>query len=631
MWGDWEHMKQGYEDKVNDPWDWVTHFENAVARYTGAKHAIACDSNTNAIKLCFEYLKTQTNFSNESIKIPSQTYCSVPNAILNSGHKLTLQNREWYKHYKLGSSPIYDCAVSFYEGMYSKLNKNDKNSEDIFAILSFHHRKILNIGTGGMILTDDSAFNEWARPMIYDGRRKYFKYDTDVIQCIGWHMYMTPEQAKKGLEIFHSDRIDSTNDDKTGSYLDYTDLRRQPIYDSAERDVHYPMNMNGDLVLNNLKIESTDNKIYNYLFDLQNRLKLEKEFDQRKWIQTLNNVDFHSLPESMNYVVYDDVEFFGIFEGNKIVDFLIEYFDSRGLVHKLKFYGNHPDVKHSDPRFDYTFMPFFLGDTCHLSRIIEPKNISFKKHFIHLSSHPKIHRINTHVFLHENNLLEKSHWSWNPNGWELPVNGLGKKYPFLLEKKALSDVVDKLSIEMMHSLPEEWFESFCAIVTESRYYTEERHQIIKNGDYGCFITEKTEKCFTAGVPFIMVSTPGFLKKLKEIGFKTFDKWWDESYDEEENHSRRFKKICEVITEISSWDFDKINSVYSEMKEVLRWNQVLNVAINAENKKIKRTRAEYINFLRFKPLPYQNSYHITSPLLPKTDVESVTKKNGNNLI
>ena len=36
MWGEWEYMKEGYESKINDPWDWVTHFENAVARYTGA-------------------------------------------------------------------------------------------------------------------------------------------------------------------------------------------------------------------------------------------------------------------------------------------------------------------------------------------------------------------------------------------------------------------------------------------------------------------------------------------------------------------------------------------------------------------------------------------------------------------
>ena len=57
MWGHWEDVKSEYEAKVNDPWDWVTHLENAVARYTGAKHAIACDSASNGMKLCLNYIK----------------------------------------------------------------------------------------------------------------------------------------------------------------------------------------------------------------------------------------------------------------------------------------------------------------------------------------------------------------------------------------------------------------------------------------------------------------------------------------------------------------------------------------------------------------------------------------------
>ena len=182
---------------------------------------------------------------------------------------------------------------------------------------------------------------------------------------------------------------------------------------------------------------------------------------------------------------------------------------------------------------------------------------------------------------------------------------------------------------MMHTIPQEWHESFCAIVTESRYYTDKDEGIINDKDEGCFITEKTEKCFTVGIPFIMVSTPGFLKKLKELGFKTFDKWWDESYDDEKNPAKRFKKIKDLIYEISKWDNEKIEKTYAEMKDVLRWNQVLNIAINLENKKIKRTRKNYINMLRFKPLPYQNSFKISSPLI--TSFTEPISANNTNLI
>ena len=56
--------------------------------------------------------------------------------------------------------------------------------EDKFMILSFHFKKILNIGQGGMILTNRQDFNEWVDPMIYDGRHKDRMYKDDEFECI---------------------------------------------------------------------------------------------------------------------------------------------------------------------------------------------------------------------------------------------------------------------------------------------------------------------------------------------------------------------------------------------------------------------------------------------------------------
>jgi dTDP-4-amino-4,6-dideoxygalactose transaminase len=44
---------------INDSWDWVTYFEKEIAEYCGSKYAVACDSNSNAIKLVLEYLKVK--------------------------------------------------------------------------------------------------------------------------------------------------------------------------------------------------------------------------------------------------------------------------------------------------------------------------------------------------------------------------------------------------------------------------------------------------------------------------------------------------------------------------------------------------------------------------------------------
>lgn len=86
-----------------------------------------------------------------------------------------------------------------------------------------------------------------------------------------------------------------------------------------------------------------------------------------------------------------------------------------------------------------------------------------------------------------------------------------------------------------------------------------------------FFSEKIYKPINCAQPFILIGNPYSLKKLKEKGYMTFDKWWDESYDEEENFTRRFEKIMDVIEEISSWDMDKCFQVTNEMESVLIHN------------------------------------------------------------
>jgi hypothetical protein len=86
-----------------------------------------------------------------------------------------------------------------------------------------------------------------------------------------------------------------------------------------------------------------------------------------------------------------------------------------------------------------------------------------------------------------------------------------------------------------------------------------------------FISEKTYKPIYLCQPFIIFGNPYSLKKLKELGYKTFDKWWDESYDVELDVNNRFKKIICILEEISEWDMDKCFDVKQEMQEILIHN------------------------------------------------------------
>ena len=67
--------------------------------------------------------------------------------------------------------------------------------------LSFHYKKHLPIGRGGMILTDDKEVVDRLKMMRFDGRHEIsLKHDNATI--LGWNMYMEPSQAARGLALF---------------------------------------------------------------------------------------------------------------------------------------------------------------------------------------------------------------------------------------------------------------------------------------------------------------------------------------------------------------------------------------------------------------------------------------------
>jgi len=99
------------------------------------------------------------------------------------------------------------------------------------------------------------------------------------------------------------------------------------------------------------------------------------------------------------------------------------------------------------------------------------------------------------------------------------------------------------------------------VVTESCYYED------------CiYMSEKIFKPISNLVPFIIVSNPFFLAKLREIGFKTFHPWIDESYDEETNNDKRFFMILDEIKRLCSMSKEEIHKWYYEMEDILLHNQ-----------------------------------------------------------
>jgi dTDP-4-amino-4,6-dideoxygalactose transaminase len=172
-----------------NPFEIVGWFEEEVAAYAGAKYGVACDSCTSAIFLCLKYLQVHSGIT---ITIPKRTYLSIPQSIIHAGAKISFEDLDWSGVYKLKPLSVYDSAKRLTSNMYIP---------DSYMCLSFHHKKPLPIGKGGMILTDNPRAVDVIKKMRYEGRTAGLSIHDDNITSLGWNMYMTPEEAARGLTL----------------------------------------------------------------------------------------------------------------------------------------------------------------------------------------------------------------------------------------------------------------------------------------------------------------------------------------------------------------------------------------------------------------------------------------------
>ena len=107
----------------------------------------------------------------------------------------------------------------------------------------------------------------------------------------------------------------------------------------------------------------------------------------------------------------------------------------------------------------------------------------------------------------------------------------------------------------------DFIDSFCHIVTERIFYEDRIH-----------LTEKAFRPIVCCRPFILVSSPGTLKYLKNYGFKTFDKFWSEDYDNIINHDKRIESVCSIIDKLGSLSQSEILNMLNAMKDILLYNR-----------------------------------------------------------
>lgn len=200
--------KLDYKKTIHNPYNVVKMFEEEVANYTGAPYAVAVDSCTNAIFLSCYY----SNIKGKEVILPKKTYLSVPMSIIHAGGIPVFKDYQWSGIYKLEPFSIIDSAKRLTSNMYIKGH---------LMCLSFHIKKTLSIGKGGMILTDNKNAYEWLKKARYEGRSEK-NYKDDNIKMLGWNMYLTPQQASHGLALMQNYPINVADLGENNGYKDLT-------------------------------------------------------------------------------------------------------------------------------------------------------------------------------------------------------------------------------------------------------------------------------------------------------------------------------------------------------------------------------------------------------------------------
>jgi len=103
-------------------------------------------------------------------------------------------------------------------------------------------------------------------------------------------------------------------------------------------------------------------------------------------------------------------------------------------------------------------------------------------------------------------------------------------------------------------------ESFLHVVTETCFWEDKTH-----------LTEKIFKPIVAKQPFVLIGCANNLDYFKSYGFKTFDKFWDESYDSIADPIARLQAVVKIINSICNMNYKELHNLLLEMSDIIEHN------------------------------------------------------------
>lgn len=193
--------------------------------------------------------------------------------------------------------------------------------------------------------------------------------------------------------------------------------------------------------------------------------------------------------------------------------------------------------------------------------------VTFKPHekkylFLSYNRMFRYHRVRFVIDLIENNLIERGLISLNRIEHDLPYETTDEIKNFFKNVAPLTiDSLPELKYNLAINITfEDYEKTFISVVTET---------MVDNGTL--FFSEKIWKPIMVGHPFMVYGNQGSLSYLKKLGFKTYDKWIDESYDDEPDRDKRCEKIVKELKKFGSMTLDELVRIRDEMREICEYN------------------------------------------------------------
>ena len=212
-----------------------------------------------------------------------------------------------------------------------------------------------------------------------------------------------------------------------------------------------------------------------------------------------------------------------------------------------------------------------------VNNISEILNYQEKKyHFLSFNQYPHHHRVKIISEIHKNNIIDKFLISYNPKFYETLGNvkydyenqlkDLGyfedyKLFTSLSEKKVDFETNFRISGYGYEDV-QPYRESIISLISDTIFFKPQG-----------FISEKVFKPIMYLQPFLIVGPPYYLREIRNMGFKTFDGFIDESYDVELDDKIRLEKIISELIRISNLPIELLKLKLKEFEDVLIYNQM----------------------------------------------------------